>query len=251
MIDRANTERDIDEEVVARLVSELRADQRVLGAIWVGSRSRGEGIGESSDIDMIAIIDEASGLKRRRGFRDEASGRHVELLFRAPSLDRLRFRECAASGESWPHGYATGRVLFDRDGTLGALVAEAGALWAAGPAPFSQGDREWERYESWLQRADIADRVTDEPAVASHLIAAIFERLLRLSYRLERRWYPPAKYALRDLAAHDPPLAAIFRRVHADGATAVARFAAIDDLFELLATRHAIQFDAPYRSGGE
>jgi hypothetical protein len=237
-----------DTALVARLTDELRAMPHVLGAIWVGSRSRGEGIGTSSDIDLIAVIEESAGPKWRRGFRDEATGTYVELLFRPASLDRLRFQQCVVSGESWPHGYVTGTVLFDRDGTLAALVAEARALWDAGPAPMSDDDREWERYEMWLQRDDIADRLSTDPETSAHLIAILFGRLLRFSYRLARRWRPPDKYALRDLDAHDPALAAIFRRVHAVGAAPSERLAALDGFFALLADRYQVAFAAPYVS---
>jgi hypothetical protein len=249
MVDAAR-EAEIDEALVARIADELRSQAHVLGAIWVGSRSRAEGIGESSDIDLIAIIDEAAGSKWRRGFRDADSGRHVELLYRPASLDRLRFRQCAQSGESWPHGYATGRVLFDNDGTLGQLVDEARELWRAGPDRLSEGDREWERYEMWLERADIVDRQASEPEIALHLIGAIVRRLLRFAYRLERRWYPPDKYLLRDLAEHDDELAGIIRRVYADRAGGAERLEAVDEIFTLLARRHHIDFAAPYVTSG-
>jgi predicted nucleotidyltransferase len=238
----------IDTALVARLTDELRAMPSVLGAIWVGSRSRGEGIGPSSDIDIIAVIDEAAGRKWRRGFRDVATGRHVEMLFRPASLDRLRFRQCAESGESWLHGFVTGRVLFDKDGTLASLIGEAHALWDAGPAPMAESDINWERYEAWLQREDIVDRVAAEPEVSSHLLSLLFQRLLRFAYRLERRWYPPDKYVLADLERHDAGLADVFLRVHAAGSAPSSKLAAIDDLFTMLAERHSIDFAAEYVS---
>jgi hypothetical protein len=240
-------DRAVDEEVARRIAGELAANPDVLGAIWVGSRERGEGIGPSSDLDIIAIIAETAGRKWRKGYVDEPSGRVVELLYRPASLDRVRFAQAFRSGESWPHGYAYGRVLFDKDGTLAGLIAEARELWERGPEALLDGDREWERYESWLQRADIADRVDGEPATANHLISLLGQRLFRFAYRLERRWYPPDKYLLRDLQEHDEELAALFVETFTGGEPR-ERLRALDAMFAALAHRYGIRFDAPYQT---
>jgi hypothetical protein len=245
---RAADERAVDEALVRRITDELMANPDVTGAIWIGSRERGEGIGPSSDIDICAIMRERAGPKWRRGFRDPETGRAIELLYRLPSLDRAKFQLSLRTGESWPHGYAHGRVLFDKDGTLAGLVEEARQAWQRGPDPLSESDRAWECFDLWQHRADIVDRVATQPEVSHHLLASLIPRLFMLAYRLHQRWIPPEKYLLDDLRQHDAELAAIFERCYRDGAKAAERLTAADDLFALLSVRHGIDFDASYRT---
>ncbi len=240
-------ERELDEEVAGRIARELEASADVLAALWVGSRERGEGIGPSSDIDILAITRESAGEKWRRGYRDVPSGRFIELLYRPASLDRARFALAVQSGDAWLHGYVHGRALFDKDGTLASLMSEARTLWENGPAPLSASDREWERYELWMDRADIADRVASSPHVAGYLIGVVGQRLFRYAYRLERWWWPPAKYVLVDLESRDVGLADLFVRVFGSASPAV-RLAALDATFDLLAGRFGIDFGSEYRT---
>lgn len=240
----------VDEEAVDRIAAELRRAPGVLGCLWTGSRERGEGRGLSSDIDLIVCVDESRGPKSRLGFVDRASGRAVEILFRAPSFERGRFQQHVAEGlGGLIHSYAFGRVLFGGDGPLGELVTEARQTWERGPARLPASDREWERYQAGLELADITDRAVTEPATASHLIGLLAGRVVRLAYRLGRRWYPPEKYLLADLQQWDPELAAGFGTAHRDRSPAAERLEALRSLFETMAQRFALDFDAPYESG--
>jgi hypothetical protein len=240
----------IDEDVVRRLAASLRGARGVTGCLWTGSRERGKGRGESSDIDLIACVEESRGPKSRLGFVDWESGRAVEVLFRAPSFERRRLREHVAEGiGGLVHSYAFGRVLFGGDGPLGELAAGAKRLWEAGPEPLTSGDREWERYQAWLDLADIMERVATEPETAAHLIGLLTGRMVCFAYRLERRWYPPEKYLLADLQGHDAELAECFEAIHRDGALSGERFGGLQRLFGLIRDRWGLDFGAPYSSG--
>jgi hypothetical protein len=233
---------------VRRITAELQADPDVVSALWVGSRSRGEGIGDSSDLDILAHTREDAGPKFRRGYVDIESGRHVELLFRPASLDRAKFATSTATGDGWLHGFVYGRVLFDRDGTLGDLVREARERWEAGPDALPASERNWQRYQLAMDLPDIRDRIETMPAVASFLLGVLAQELFRFIYRLERWWWPPNKYLLADLQLRDAALAGHFGRIFGPGAPR-DRLASLQEVFELVSHRFDVDFDAPYASG--
>lgn len=237
--------RAIDEAAIRRITAELQSDPSVVSALWVGSRSRGEGLGESSDLDILAHIREGAGPKYRRGYIEPESGRHVELLFRPASLDRARFAAHTATGDGWLHGFVHGRVLFDRDGTLDSLIREARQRWQAGPNPLPSDEREWQRYQLGMDLADIPDRVETMPDVASFLITVVAQDAFRFVYRLERWWWPPAKYLLADLQLRDATLADLFGRIFGSSSPR-ERLAGLQDFFGVIARRFEIDFDAPY-----
>jgi hypothetical protein len=240
-------DRAVDEAAVARIVAELQADPIVVSALWVGSRSRGEGIGHSSDLDILAHIREDAGPKFRRGCVDHESGRHVELLFRPASLDRAKFATSTATGDGWLHGFVHGRVLFDRDGTLRELMREARERWEAGPDALPPSEREWQRYQLAMDLPDIRDRIETMPAVASFLLSALAQELFRFIYRLERWWWPPAKYLLDDLRTRDAELAGLFARIFGPGMLR-DRLQGLEDGFHVISERFDIDFQAPYAS---
>jgi hypothetical protein len=125
----------IVELVVQRLRSEFGAD--LLGVLAGGTRLRGEGDAHS-DIDMVVVIERP----RRKRWNIMMAGVEIEMFINPPFQMRRYFKDERRSGRGqMPHLCATGRIVFDPQGTMATIQAEARSVWQAGPPPLSEQDR--------------------------------------------------------------------------------------------------------------
>lgn len=205
--------------IMARLVALLRAEfgDDLIGVLATGSRVYGTP-GPTSDLDAHVLI--AAPRRQRRNF--VLDGLEIELFINPPSQVRRYFAD--GRGHD-PHMFAHGRALYDPQGVVARLQAEARQIWEAGPAPPDEPPAWLERYFPADLLRDLAD-VGDDEATASLLIAALVERLLATHYRLNRRWSAKAKRRLADLDRWDRDAAHLARGALAGGSLAERREAA-------------------------
>jgi len=194
-------------ERVAGLLREEFGEE-LLGVLVTGSRVHGTP-GPTSDLDVHVVI--AAPRRQRRNF--VLDGVEIELFINPPFQSRRYFAD--GRGHD-PHMYTFGRVVYDPQGVMAELQAEARAIWEAGPAPLNPNLTWLDRYFPADLLRDLED-VRDDEATATLLIATLVERLLATHYRVNGRWEAKAKRRLADLERWDPAAAGLARRALASG----------------------------------
>jgi hypothetical protein len=187
----------IIELVVQRLRKEFDAD--LLGVLAGGSRLRGEGDAHS-DLDVVVIISRP----QRRRWNIIMAGVEIEMFVNPPFQMRRYFEEERLSGRGQtPHLCATGRIVFDPQGVVALIQAEARSIWEAGPPPLSERDRWQFRYHTADLLRDIEDVQAIDEDRASFLIALLLSQLIDRHYRISGRWLHKPKRVMNDLAKWD------------------------------------------------
>ncbi|HEX5691646.1 MAG TPA: hypothetical protein VFX76_16645, partial [Roseiflexaceae bacterium] len=137
---------------IQRVVELLRAEfgDDLLGVLATGSRIHSTP-GPTSDIDLHVVI--ASPRRQRRNF--VLDGMEIELFINPP----FQIREYMADGGGTdPHMFTFGRAVYDPQGVVAELQAEARAIWEAGPPPIQA---------AWQPRYGVADLLRDVEDIAA------------------------------------------------------------------------------------
>lgn len=202
-----------DQEIISYVASRLRAEfgDSLLGVLAGGSRVRGEAHA-NSDLDMVAVIET---LKRRR-VNVVIADVEVELLINPPQSIRTSFQQERKTGRSeTAHLLSTGQVVYDPKGVLLELMAEAAAVYEAGPPPFS-AQEEWRSRSTTANiLGDIADLQDIDEQQGSFLVGLLLPQLIHFHYRIARRWLKKAKRVLKDLETWDDTAARLAREASA------------------------------------
>jgi len=211
----------IIEIVVQRLRAEFDAD--LLGVLAGGSRLRGEG-DANSDLDIVVVI----AHPQRRRWNLMIEGVEIEMFINPAIQMRQYFEEERLSGRGqMPHLCATGRVVFDPQGIMATLQAEARSVWKVGPPPLSKRDHWQFRYHTADLLRDIEDvRVSDEEN-AAFLVALLLSQLIDRHYRISGRWLHKPKRAIHDLAQWDALASRLARQACSSKTAITGRCAAI------------------------
>ncbi|HEY2228568.1 MAG TPA: nucleotidyltransferase domain-containing protein [Xanthobacteraceae bacterium] len=211
----------IIEQAIARIRGEFGSD--LLGLIVGGSRLRSEG-DPQSDLDFVVVI--ARPQRKRWNFSIE--GVDVETLINPPFQMRRYFEEERMDGRGlMPHLCSTGHIVFDPEGLMAALQAEASSIWNAGPPPLSVRENWQFRYHAADALRDLADVETSDPERAAFLVGLILPKLINQHYRISGRWLAKPNRVFNDLAIWDAAAANLARKACSDGATTGERCAAV------------------------
>jgi hypothetical protein len=214
-------DRAIIEHAVERITSEFGSD--LLGVLVGGSRLRSEG-DPNSDLDVVIVVDRPS----RRRWNFVVDGVEVETFINPPFQMRRYFEEERRDGRGvMPHLCSTGRIVFDPQGLMATLQAEARAVWDAGPPPLSDRERWQFRYFAADSLRDLADVETSDNERAVFLIGLMLPMLINQHYRISGRWLSKPKRVFNDLATWDGNTARLVRRACDDKAVLSDRCAAV------------------------
>ncbi|HEY0606438.1 MAG TPA: nucleotidyltransferase domain-containing protein [Herpetosiphonaceae bacterium] len=209
-------------QVLDLLQAEFGAE--LLGVLATGSRIRGEG-DRTSDIDLPVVINQP----RRQRRNIVVEGVEVEMFLNPPFQVRCYFADDRACGRgAEQHMWTTGQILYDPQGVMAELQAEAREQWFAGPPPLSTTGRWLARYSAADGLRDIEDVLHTDPDRAMYLIGSIVPDVVNTLYRIHRRWLVKPKRVLLDLATWDATAAEL--AVRACSGSASQRFAALQQL---------------------
>lgn len=210
----------IIEQAVDRLKSEFGGD--LLGVLVGGSRVRLEG-DRHSDLDIVVVVERPC----RKRWNFVIDGVEVETLINPPFQMRRYFEEERRDGRGlMPHLCSTGQILFDPQGLMATLQAEARAVWDAGPPPLSERDRWQFRYYAADALRDLADVETSDRERAVFLIGLILPIVINQHYRISGRWLSKPKRLFNDLEGWDANAARLARQACNDKVTISDRCAA-------------------------
>ncbi|WP_102125340.1 hypothetical protein [Deinococcus planocerae] len=178
------------EAALPAALSRVTAAPGVYAVLWCGSAARGEA-DEHSDLDFHALV--TGDHRWRSSF--VVDGVPAEVFHNPPRTVQVRFAQGEAATVAM---FAGGRVLVPHP-DLDALVAEARALYAAGPAP---------RPPTPAERHLLLDEVIEARAAVNepmhpYLVASAAGRLVRALYAARGWWEVGPRRWLSDLAARE------------------------------------------------
>ncbi|WP_235692660.1 hypothetical protein [Deinococcus aquaedulcis] len=206
------------EAALPAVLARLQATPGAYAALWCGSAARGEA-NAHSDLDFHVLVD---GDERWRG-NWLVDGVPVEVFHNPARKVRAMF---AAGDAATIAMYAEGRPVWPHP-DLDALMAEARALYAVGPAP---------RPLSEQARFGLIDAVVDARALAEtddpmHVLMAglCVHGLLPALFRARGWWEVKPQRWLTELEQREPSAARDLQAVLA-GTNAEARQAALEAL---------------------
>jgi len=211
-----------DDAIIQHVLHDLQAEfgPDLLGMLATGSRVRGQG-DASSDIDLHVLI----GQPRRQRRNVVMANVEVEMFINPPFQIERYFVDGRTSGRGVDqHMWSTGRAVYDPQGVVAQLQAEAQRQWDAGPPPIDGAD--WPvRYLLPDTLRDIGDVIARDPDQAQIMIGVLVGELIFMHYRLHCRWRPKGKRVLADLQTWDETAAELVRQTcHG---MAAERFAAL------------------------
>lgn len=188
------------EAALPAALARIAATPGVYAALWCGSAARGEADGHS-DLDLHALV---TGDHRWRG-SFTVEGVPVEVFHNPPRKVRMMF---AAPDHATVAMFAQGRAVMPHP-DLAALVAQARAIHAAGPAP---------RSPTSAERHTLIDEVVEARSLVGdelHALVALgaASRLIRALYAARGWWEVKPRHWGRDLEERAAPEAALLRRV--------------------------------------
>src|SRR5437867_8494030 len=128
-----------DQAIIALVMQLLHAEfgTDLFGVLAAGSRLRGDGDAHS-DLDVVVVI----ASPRRRRWNVVLGGVEIEMFINPPFQMHRYFEQERQSGRGLePHLCSTGRIVYDPQGVMAAIQAEASSIWDAGPSPLSAQDR--------------------------------------------------------------------------------------------------------------
>jgi hypothetical protein len=195
----ASIERLFD-PLIALLGAEFGDD--LAGVLATGSHIHGTP-GPTSDLDVHVVIDRPQRQRRNILLDGAEIEMFINPVFRVP----LYFQD---GHPGTVHMFAFGRAIYDPQGVVAQLQAQASAIWQAGPPAFADRDLWMPRYFAADMLRDLTD-LGDDEAAASLQIARIVDQLIETHCRLNRRWPGKPKRRLAELAGWSPEAARLAR----------------------------------------
>jgi hypothetical protein len=175
----------------------------LLGLLFAGSAAYGTPI-KTSDLDLFVLI--AHPWRQRRNVVVE--GVEVELFINP--LEQIR-KELKRSYNSTIEMFARGRIVYDPQGLLTELQAEARQIASRPPVPPT--DPYFVRYKPSDALRDAEDLMDVDPQAASLQLSVALREALEAMFLREGRRPPKAKHLLQQVAEHAPDIAADSRTV--------------------------------------
>jgi len=163
--------------VLGEVLSELRADPGVRGVMLAGSLARGTARADSDlDVVVVAAVDtrDASWRSRKRPL-------HVDFLARTAAEWRNEFAPARVGDESWGYAFFDGVVLYDPEGIVGRLTADAAEIHARYRVPASiKAHYAWlwnhvrPKIQAVLRRGDLTEIGWAAAAMTNELVRTVW-----------------------------------------------------------------------------
>ncbi|GIW35231.1 nucleotidyltransferase domain-containing protein [Meiothermus sp.] len=185
------------DHVIAQILELLKSDPKVMGILLTGSRARGDAT-PGSDFDFWVLL---SGVNERRFRSEEQQGYLVEMHFRNLVQARDKMRRHAM--ELYSH--LDGKILFDPEGKLAELRAEAQQLFEAHEMP--EAERKALAY--WLENArrKLQTALSEQAQLKMGYLASIQGwKILEGLWAANHKPLPPAGAVLAHITQLEAPL---------------------------------------------
>ena len=207
--DLAFIESEVHRRLLREVLDDARRDPDVVGVMLTGSLARGDAY-PGSDLDVHVLLRDGCS----RDFKAELS---QGILVECSYADEARARSKIERDPMHVYAYLDGRILYDPEGRLQALVSAARARFEGYRGP----DEEAHRIAHWLHSARIkiaAARDAGDELRAAYVTSTSSWEMLRGIWAAYDKPVPPsgALWAhLHDLPAGPPDIEAWLRRLFA------------------------------------
>jgi predicted nucleotidyltransferase len=207
--DLAFIESEVHRRLLREVLDDARRDPDVIGVMLTGSLARGDAY-PGSDLDVHVLLRDG----RSRSFRAEI---RRGILVECSYADEARARSKIERDPMHVYSYLDGRILYDPQGRLQALVSAARARFEGYRVP----DEEAHRIAHWLRSARIkiaAARDAGDELRAAYVTSTSSWEMLRGIWAVYDKPVPPsgALWAhLHDLPTGPPDIEAWLRRLFA------------------------------------
>jgi len=190
-----------------QFISELQARPDVVGIILFGSWARGNNR-PNSDVDLLVIV--TDGFKRTVEYRDSQA---FEIIYTtaeaALAFWQDNLNDCAGF-------WQVARVVYDPNGTVSHLKAQADVLLAAGKPPFDADSIPQLRFDADDGLTAIQHLLTTDPATANMLLNQKIFALTELFFDLRQHWTPAPKQRLAAIRSLNPTFGSLLETFYSD-----------------------------------
>jgi hypothetical protein len=200
----------------------------------------------SSDLDVYVIHEAPTRRRVQRFFGSAAFGAPVptEIFINPPSAVRRYFAEEQADGQPLTaHMLTTGVVVF-AEGSALAILREEAATWLAQASRPTEVAVVRARYGAATRFEDATDVAESDPETATMLEARAVVAMLELWCHQSLGTIPRGKDLLDHVAAHDPILGALARRVFGDHSVSDRHAAAAEIADRTIGVRGFFEWDS-------
>jgi predicted nucleotidyltransferase len=216
------------DELIAQVRAELEADPQTAGVLLFGSVASGRTHAES-DVDLFCLT---TGDWYQKEIR-ELGGREVEIQWMPETRVRESFSEVSGTNHNFMLNiFTSGKILFDREGRLAALIEEAQRTREKGPSEISRMEVAMGRVLFRHKLAEIRRQLREDPGLARTSMTFFFYNCLYAFCRTHRLWSSKVAHLLRALEQQAPAFHAQ-ARAFLDATTDEARLAAIQVMADL------------------
>ena len=197
-------------------LQELKSRGDVLGVILFGSWARGNSRPDS-DVDLVVIL--SDGYQRTV----EQRGTQIFEIIYTTEKDALEY--WASHPDDAAGLWQVAKVLYDRDGTIERLRANATEILKRGKKPINARQREQFHFDAEDQVEYTQRILALDPATASLILTNKVFSLTELFFDLRRRWTPAPKQRLAEIAAISRQFSELLQKFYAEDASMKEKFA--------------------------
>jgi len=189
-----------------KAVESLHKHPRYVGAIIFGSVAEGTS-NKNSDLDVKVIIDEDNSCTNIN--HPVIDGYKLDITF--VSIDQLRKQTDSELQKDWGRSpnLATALIVFDKTGELHRLKTHA---LKAEPPRYTENDHQFAQFMLYHANDKVARGLEVDPLSSLYSMHANIGEVLKIHYKLNKRWWVSSKKIMSDLDGWDKPLAKLLRQ---------------------------------------
>ena len=191
--------------VIEKFIGKLKEDQNTLGIIIFGSRTSGN-FHEDSDVDLIVIQKE--GFKRTVEYSDFLV---FEITYTTPEK-AVDYWQNNPDDCYWL--WKSGKVVFDRDGTVKRLEEEAQNIINKGKKPLEDTQIKHLHFDA-IDQIKAAKKLAEKDISTANLILTqkVF-KLVELFFNLRQEWTPPPKQIIAGVEKNSEELSNLLKQFY-------------------------------------
>jgi len=192
-------------EETKNFLEQLKSRPDVLGVIMFGSWARGNNRPDS-DVDLVVILTE--GYRRTVEYVDK---RAFEIIYTTEKSAMDFWKNYKDDCFSL---WSVAKVLYDKDGGVERLKAEADKIIKDGKNPIDDYQKGQYKFSAEDELAAVKSKVEIDPATANLIISKSVLFLSEIFFDLRQMWTPAPKQRLSKLKEVSPELGELFERFY-------------------------------------
>lgn len=182
---------------IQKFIEELKNQPNIFGVVLFGSQARGNNRPDS-DVDLLVIQEE--GFRRAVEYRD---GQNFEIIYTTPELT-LKFWQ--DKKDDCYNLWSVAKVLYDKDGTIEKLKAQAEAMIKDGKAKMDESQRGQLQFSAMDEIAAVESLAGKDEVAANLLLNHVVFTLTTQFFDLRQLWTPAPKQRVEKIKELKPQM---------------------------------------------